>query len=381
MNRLFLCAPLLSSPFLLSAPPPYQEKIRGIYENKIRQNAAPEKIFDTFASVKENKHYFMSPLDLFRAITPYNYAASVESSFFKDRESFIMSIADANKDGRISFAEYFFFIVLMSTPYSKFEKMISKRGGEVNLQQFLDIMLEAKKKSPQGKRIVSSNKLDPRSTTITDEDFRDSCENLFKESFKGQTMTWPRLKLLKDRIAEELLTYEFSTFEAEESKISLEDFGKALIASMPTSLAEMYLARLAAAAPSGRVGLKEYLGFMFMLQDAPSLQHELMKEFSAHGQLRKPRILKIFQKLLADSKFCCENGFAVSEAQVDLFIYILDLDDSGSLEPKEILCLMGGRGTLQAERPNFGEVVQDFKKFSNSLLKFLGIRPIFKDSN
>ena len=132
MRRLIYASiPLITSSSILLEPPSYQERIRGVYENKIRQNASPEKVFETFASVKEGRKFYMSPSDLFKAITPFNYSPTSTYDFFKDRESFIISIVDANKDGRISFPEYFFFIVLLSTTKVQFEKMFRKRGSVI----------------------------------------------------------------------------------------------------------------------------------------------------------------------------------------------------------------------------------------------------------
>lgn len=61
---------------------PYNEKIRGTYENKIRQHAPPEKIFETFASIKKGKEFFMTEKDFFHSLTPYNYATNIDQDEF-----------------------------------------------------------------------------------------------------------------------------------------------------------------------------------------------------------------------------------------------------------------------------------------------------------
>lgn len=59
--------------------PPAKERIRGEYENKIRRYSPPEKIFEVFATHKdENEVIFMTHSDLFKAICPYNYACKEE---------------------------------------------------------------------------------------------------------------------------------------------------------------------------------------------------------------------------------------------------------------------------------------------------------------
>jgi hypothetical protein len=60
------------------AEPPYNEKIRGTYENKIRQHAPPEKVFETFATIKKGKEFFMTQKDFFKSLTPYNFSPNVD---------------------------------------------------------------------------------------------------------------------------------------------------------------------------------------------------------------------------------------------------------------------------------------------------------------
>jgi Ca2+-binding EF-hand superfamily protein len=383
MRRLLLVSiPLLSSAPLLLEPPSYQERIRGTYENKIRQNASPEKVFETFASMKENRKFFMSPQDLFKAITPFNYSPTSAYDFFKDRESFIISIVDANKDGKISFPEYFFFIVLLSTTKVQFEKMFRKRGGRLGVNGFTEIMLEAKRISPQGKRLVSSNGLEPRSTFITDQDFEESCKNLLSEIFgEGAEMDFQTFLDIRQRISQELFTYEFYRFPVEEESISAEDFAKSIIAYIPASLTDMYLKRLSAINPTGRISLKEYLGFMFVFQETHLLHQELIHEHHRSGALGKTKLTNVLRKVLQEVPNSQEKGFCIGDEQVEVFLKLLDLDESGTLEPNEIMYLVSSKGSqtsFHESNPNLDEVVHDFKRFVNSLMKFAGVGPVFK---
>lgn len=383
MRRLLLAAiPLISAPQVFLEPPSYQERIRGVYENKIRQNASPEKVFETFASVKDGRKFFMSPHDLFKAITPFNYSPTSTYDFFKDRESFIISIVDANKDGRISFPEYFFFVVLLSTSASQFEKMFRKRGGSLGVAEFTEIMIEAKKNSAQGKRLVSSHGLEPRSTFITDEDFKESCENLFAEMFKENLkMNFEQFSEIRQKISEELLIYEFYKFPVEDQTITIEDFCKSIIAYIPASLTDMYLKRLFSLEFSGRVTLKQYFGFMFVIQETHTLHQELLAEHNRHGALGKTRLMKVLKDVLQKVPNSEEKKFEISELQVEAFLQLLDLDESGTLTPDEIMYLVSSKGsqaTFHEANPNLEEVVYEFKRFINALMKFSGVGPVFK---
>ena len=383
MRRLLLSSiPILYSQTVFLEPPSYQEKIRGVYENKIRQNAAPEKVFETFASVKEGKRFFMTPTDLFKAITPFNYSPASSYNFLEKQESLIIRAFDANKDGRISFAEYFFFIVLLSTPNKYFRDFIKKSGNRIDRKGFTEMMLEAKKSSPQGKRLVNTKSIDPRSTNITDSNFQESCDIIFEEIFKNkEKVTWDDFRSLKDLISEELLTYEFYQFQVEDESITAEDFGKSIIAYMSTFLSEMYLSRLEKIKPTGRVTLKEYLAFMFVMQEAHVIHQKLLLEHMEHGNIETNNIRKVLNQVCSNSPYCSKKNLQISDLQIEVFINLLDLDSSGTLEPEELLHLVsnrGSQGTGQASAPNFEEVVTEFKKFLNVLLKFVGITPVFK---
>ena len=85
-------------------PPSTQSRIRGNYENKIRFFSPPEKVYEIFASSKnEDGSLVMTYKDVLRAITPYNYNElksneEINEYFenYKDRINSIFSYADPN---------------------------------------------------------------------------------------------------------------------------------------------------------------------------------------------------------------------------------------------------------------------------------------------
>lgn len=62
----------------------------------------------------------MSYQDFFHALTPYNYnKPKGKDAYFKkhsERVEELMRIADVDKDGQISFAEFYFFVLICQTP-------------------------------------------------------------------------------------------------------------------------------------------------------------------------------------------------------------------------------------------------------------------------
>ena len=60
----------------LCEEPGTADRIRGKYENKIRFFAPPEKIFETFSSIKSEEHdhkTYMTYADFFKSLTPYSF--------------------------------------------------------------------------------------------------------------------------------------------------------------------------------------------------------------------------------------------------------------------------------------------------------------------
>ena len=97
------------------AEAPRQDRIRGTYENKIRFFSSPEKIFETFASVKtEDGKLVMSYSDFLKSLTPYNYTEIKDNKqYFEHHSPTVLKVADCNDDGVISFPEFFFFITIL----------------------------------------------------------------------------------------------------------------------------------------------------------------------------------------------------------------------------------------------------------------------------
>ena len=110
------------------------EKIRGNYENKIRFFAPPEKIFETFATIKENENVFMTYSDFFFSLTPFSFHKNSEEenekSYFDKFTPEVLKIADINGDGKIDFPEFIFFLTLLQLPESEIYAVFKKKGKD-----------------------------------------------------------------------------------------------------------------------------------------------------------------------------------------------------------------------------------------------------------
>lgn len=80
----------------------------------------------------------MSYDEFFKALCPYIYQKPRDTrNFFQNFEkqiSKILEIADVDKDGFISFHEFFFFVLLVQTPEKAIKSDFRKCGGKMNPQ-------------------------------------------------------------------------------------------------------------------------------------------------------------------------------------------------------------------------------------------------------
>ncbi|CAM0903933.1 unnamed protein product [Alopecurus aequalis] len=145
----------------------YRRRVFFNYEKRIRLLSPPEKIFEYFASVRNpDGEIFMLPADLMRAVVPV-FPPS-ESHIVREGRlrgernpgelhcapSKFFTLFDTNTDGLISFAEYIFFVTLLSIPESNFSaafKMFDiDLSGEIDKEEFKKVMALMRSFNRQG---------------------------------------------------------------------------------------------------------------------------------------------------------------------------------------------------------------------------------------
>lgn len=191
---------------------------------------------------------------------------------------------------------------------------------------------------------------------------------------------------LKNLIMEELLYYEFNCFEVDENmSIAAEDFAKSIISYMPVSKVGPYLSRLANLEMDGRVKYSEYIAFMLILQQSKRVENALLFKRSENGRaLSRKDIKKVLTNLCKDSKFCQTNQLQISDIQINVFVNLLDVDDSGFLEPDEFFNILVSRdsfGTAQSAKPNLDIAIEQAKEAANYVLKYFGYKPYFTEKS
>ncbi|KAI8570570.1 hypothetical protein RHMOL_Rhmol01G0045100 [Rhododendron molle] len=111
----------------------YRRKVFFKYEKRMRMQSPPEKVFEYFASIRTpSGEVLMTPADLMRAVVLVfspSETNRVREGFLKGElvpgrlhcaPSDFFMLFDTNGDGLISFAEYIFFVTILSIPESSF---------------------------------------------------------------------------------------------------------------------------------------------------------------------------------------------------------------------------------------------------------------------
>jgi hypothetical protein len=246
-----------SAPYLVVAAPicfaatasceeaPRQDRIRGAYENKIRFFSPPEKIFETFATSKdENGKLVMTYADFFRALTPYNYTEIKDNKgYFERFKPDVLRVADANGDGVISFPEFIFFITVLQLPMGLMAKEFAKADPKelkMNREQFSKTCSTLRKKTIIGKKQTNKSSgliPDARHVSTNEDDLAAAYEQICNELFKGRShCTLKDFIDFRDKLKQALRHYEFHQYglvAEDRETITAEDFAKSLLVCLP----------------------------------------------------------------------------------------------------------------------------------------------------
>ena len=266
--------------------------------------------------------------------------------------------------------------------------LFEQHGGAVKKKQFTEIMNVARMKTAFGSELVGNwNLPDPRSTHLTEEEFLDSTRSLIGLLFKGKSMIkFDDYLEMKELITEELLFYEFHCFELDENEcVSADSFARSIVSYLHPSDVEKYLRRIDHMELSGKVSFSEFLAFQRTMDDIEFLEGRLMREVAIKGMsLSKSDILSIFRDCEGHSDFCTRHDIHVSEAQVNVFVDILDLNGNGFLEPEEFFSVLYSKATFgaqQTNKPHADDITDLLMRLANIFLEFVGYEPYFKIEN
>ncbi|KAE9462652.1 hypothetical protein C3L33_05437, partial [Rhododendron williamsianum] len=289
----------------------YRRKVFFKYEKRMRMQSPPEKVFEYFASIRTpSGEVLMTPADLMRAVVPVfspSESNRVREGFLKGElvpgelhcaPSDFFMLFDTNGDGLISFAEYIFFVTILSIPESSFSvafKMFDLNNNGyvyhvIDKEEFKKVMALMRTYNRQGAHHRDGLRIGLNVTGSVENGGllvyffgKDGNECLEHEKF---------VQFLRD-LHDEILQLEFAHYDYKsQGTISAKDFALSMVASADMSHINKFLDRVEELNDEPyirevRITFEEFKNFAELRQRLRPLS---MAIFS-HGKIGRQKVL------------------------------------------------------------------------------------------
>ncbi|KAK6927588.1 EF-hand domain [Dillenia turbinata] len=332
----------------------FRRKIFFNYEKRIRMRSSPEKVFEYFASFRNQEgEVFMTPADLMRAVVPVfppSESNLVRDGYLRGERSpgdlrcppseFFM-LFDVNKDGLISFKEYIFFVTLLSLPESSFSvafKMFDiSNDGEIHMEEFKKVMGLMQAHNRQGKHQRGGLRTGLRvGHTVENGGL---IEYFFGKDGKRRLKHDNFVQFLR-RLRDEILDLEFAHYDYKiRGSISAKDFALSMVASADMNHLNKLLDRVDEIASQPHlcdisITREEFRSFAELRGRLQPFSLALLSYGEVNGLLTK----KDFQR--AASQVC---GVFLSDSVIDIIFHVFDINRDGSLSSVELVRVLEKR--------------------------------------
>jgi Ca2+-binding EF-hand superfamily protein len=335
------------------------------YENRIRDYSTPDKIFRYFATLKADSEVFMTPDDFVRSITP-GMKQPEGLGLDQFRKFDLQKLNRSHKDelecglsegsifyklgqsGLISFSDYIFLLVLLSTPPRMFEiafKMFDLNGdGDVEYEEFSRVRDVIRSQTSIGMR-----HRDHANTGNTLKEMSSALSTYFFGPQLDKKLTVEKFLDFQRQLQTEILLLEFNRYMPEDGRITERDFAHILL--LYAGLNETKRVRMLKRVKkefieenenNKGITFEEYLDFYNVLKHINDIDTALMFYHVAGASIDKPT-LKHVAKTVAK--------VSLSDHVVDVVFVLFDEDDDGELSNKEFVSVMKRRMMRGLEKP------------------------------
>lgn len=326
----------------------FRRKIFFNYEKRIRMRSPPEKVFEYFASIRDDDgENFMTPADLMRALVPVFPPSSsqlVRDGYLRGERSpgelqcapsqFFM-LFDTNGDGLISFKEYLFFVTLLSIPESSFSvafKMFDiDCNGQIDREEFMKVMTLMRTHNRQGAAHKDGRR--------TGRKLGGSVENdglltyFFGTDGKKHLQHDKFVQFLRD-LHDEMVRLEFAHYDHKsQGTISAKDFALSMVASADLKHLSRLLERVddldnEPVLANIRITPEEFKNFAELRKALQPFSLAIFSFGHINGLLTKKDLQR------AADQVC---GISLSDNVVDIIFHVFDTNRDGSLTSDEFV--------------------------------------------
>jgi len=330
------------------------------YENRIRDYSTPDKIFRYFATLKVNidgdTEVYMTPDDFVRSITPgmkqpEGLGLDQFRKFDPKRDQLECGLSENSifhklgQSGLISFSDYVFLLVLLSTPPRMFEiafKMFDLNGdGDVEYAEFDKVRDVIRCQTSIGMRhrdhAVTGNTLKPMNSALT---------SYFFGPHLDKKLTIEKFLDFQKQLQKEILWLEFNRYEPENGRITERDFAAILLlyAGLNETRRIKMMKRVKKAFKEDPQGItfQEYIDFYEVLKYINDIDTALMFYHVAGASIDKATL-----KHVANTVAHVE----LSDHVVNVVFVLFDEDDDNELSNKEFVAVMKRRMMRGLEKP------------------------------
>mmetsp|Transcript_38292 Transcript_38292/g.44613 ORF Transcript_38292/g.44613 Transcript_38292/m.44613 type:complete len:381 (-) Transcript_38292:75-1217(-) len=293
--------------------------------------------FAHYASIKKkNGNRFMTAEDFVCALLASKDTTLEDPTAVKELEV-LFAATDANHDGKLSFSEFSFLMMLLTTKARDFELSFSvfddENKGSLNLNQFEQVVASLSDDDGDAVRKLAGGGI---------------LKKLFGPEGQGRC-SYDSFRSVVDQIQTEVWKAEFMQCDPERcGNISVEKFGQLIASQMLGSHLPFYLVgnlRRLREVHTDRdvVPMSSWIAFHKIMQHADQIG-EAIELFTANGA---PLLRKDFRHAIA------ATGLPpLSDAEINLVYCLFDRNGDGALEYDEFLSIMRDKMTFHhRQRP------------------------------